>query len=90
MFRAVSARDFVSMLGAMLELVRLTIAGMSHHSGCAFSCTSCILCETWCGCAERDLHLDQPLRQVVKVEGNTANVGKRHSMLVGVSGREGS
>jgi hypothetical protein len=71
----------------MPKMVGLTIAGMSHHSEYASSCTSCILCETWCGCASKDLLLGQPFRQVVKVECGRANVGKRHSMLDGVSGR---
>jgi hypothetical protein len=51
MFGAVPTKLSVRTRGVMLKVASLTIAGMSHHSGCASACTSYILCETWCGCA---------------------------------------
>jgi hypothetical protein len=53
------------MWGMNLELAVLTIAGMSHHSGYAFSCTSCIPFGIWYGCALKGLHLVQPFLQKV-------------------------
>jgi hypothetical protein len=55
--------------GLVGKMFGLTIAGMFHHSECVVSCTSCNLCETWCGCAWKDLHLGQPLYQMVKFKG---------------------